>query len=210
MGRKSLKDVRQKQILKVFYNLAKTEGLENTSIAKIAKEMGVNPSLIIHYFDTKEDLTYGLIDYILDKYGLIFAKGKFIALDSRDSLFRIIDDIFSKKWNTLFDDSLFYSCYALTFRDAHCKAMYKSLLDSLRTTLCSHIEQCVNDGFSRVKDAAEVADNIFVLVDGAYFYLSLVDDKKEYERKRQRYKQQAMTMLDLVLVPKVNLGLAAN
>lgn len=208
MGRKSLKDVRQKEIIEVFYNLAKKEGLENTSIAKIAKEMGVNPSLIIHYFDTRDDLTYGLIDYILDKYGLIFATGKPKVLDSRDSLLRIIDDIFSKKWNALFDDSLFYSCYALTFRDTQCKAMYKRLLDSLRTTLCIHIEQCVSDGFSRVENAAEVADNIFVLVDGAYFYLSLVDDKKEYQSKRQRYKEQAVAMLHLV--PEDDFELVGN
>ncbi len=208
MGRKSLKDVRQKEIIEVFYNLAKKEGLENTSIAKIAKEMGVNPSLIIHYFDTREDLTYGLIDYILDKYQLIYHTGKANALDSRETLLKILDNIFSKKWNSLFDDSLFYSCYALTFRDEQCREMYKQLRDSLEASLCAYIEQCVEDGFSRVKNPALVAESIFILVDGAYFYLSLVSDKQEYERKRQRYKEQATAMLDLV--PTVNLEPAAN
>lgn len=192
----------------MFYNLARKEGLENTSIAKIAKEMGVNPSLIIHYFDTREDLTYGLIDYILDKYQLIYHTGKANALDSRESLLRILDNIFSKKWNSLFDDSLFYSCYALTFRDEQCREMYKQLRDSLETSLCAYIEQCKNDGFSRVEDPALVAESIFILVDGAYFYLSLVSDKKEYERKRQRYKEQALAMLKLL--PEVNLELAAS
>jgi hypothetical protein len=36
MGRKSLKPLRQKAIIKAFYKVAKKEGLENASIAKVA------------------------------------------------------------------------------------------------------------------------------------------------------------------------------
>ena len=35
MGRKSLKKIRQKEILKAYYAVAKREGFENTSIAKV-------------------------------------------------------------------------------------------------------------------------------------------------------------------------------
>ena len=201
MGRKSLKEARQKEIIQVFYKLAKKEGLENTSIAKIAKEMDINPSLIIHYFQTREDLTYGLIDYLLDKYQLIYKVKPKKPVDSKTALLEIIDNIFSKKWNTLFDDGLFYSCYSLTFREPKISVMYKNLLDSLRNTLGIHIEQCRLDGYIEVEDSIDIADNIFVLVDGAYFYLSLVSDKKEYEKKLKRYKAQAIEMLHLSEVP---------
>jgi AcrR family transcriptional regulator len=204
MGRKSLKEARQKEIIKAFYKLAKKEGLENTSIAKIAKEMDINPSLIIHYFQTREDLVYGLIDYILDKYQLIYKVDVKKPLDSRAALLEIISNIFSKKWNTLFDDGLFYSCYSLNFREKKIKDMYKKLLDSLRGILSTHIEQCRIEGHLIVENADITADNIFVLVDGAYFYLSLVSDKKEYEQKLSRYRQQAIEMLCMseeVLLP---------
>ncbi|TDE11756.1 TetR/AcrR family transcriptional regulator [Dyadobacter psychrotolerans] len=197
MGRKSIKEARQKEIIKVFYKLAKKEGLENTSIAKIAKEMDINPSLIIHYFQTREDLTYGLIDYILDKYQLIYKVSDKKPKDSKSALLEIIDNLFSKKWNTLFDDGLFYSCYSLTFREPKIRDMYKKLLDSLRSILSSHIEQCRIEGLLDVDDSDSVADNIFVLVDGAYFYLSLVADKKEHEAKLVKYKEQAIGMLKM-------------
>jgi len=197
MGRKSIKEARQKEIIKVFYKLAKKEGLENTSIAKIAKEMDINPSLIIHYFQTREDLTYGLIDYILDKYQLIYKVSDKKPQDSKAALLEIIGNLFSKKWNTLFDDGLFYSCYALTFREPKIRDMYKKLLDSLRNILSSHIEQCRIEGLLSVEDANAVADNIFILVDGAYFYLSLVADKKEHEAKLKKYKEQAIGMLKM-------------
>jgi AcrR family transcriptional regulator len=72
MGRKSLKPVRQKGIIKAFYKVAQKEGLENASIAKVAGILEVNPSLVIHYFSTKQDLMHGLIEYILERYRLLY------------------------------------------------------------------------------------------------------------------------------------------
>jgi len=197
MGRKSLKDARQKEIIIAFYKLAKKEGLENTSIAKIAKVMDINPSLIIHYFKTREDLTYGLIDYILDKYQLIYKVNPQKSVNSKAALMEIIDNIFSKKWNTLFDDGLFYSCYSLTFREKNVRDMYKKILDSLRQNLTDYIGKCKLEGLLDVDDPKSTSDDIFVLVDGAYFYLSLVTDKAEYKEKIMKYKQQAIGMLNL-------------
>ena len=121
MGRKSLKQTRQQEIVKVFYKVAKKEGYENTSIAKIAKVMDINPSLIIHYFETKEELTYSLIDYILERYLLIYTIKNKDGVKLSD-LETTIEMLFSKKWNLLFDDGLFYTFYALAFREKKIKS----------------------------------------------------------------------------------------
>lgn len=194
MGRKSLKEARQLEIIKIFYKVAKTEGYENTSIAKIAKVMDINPSLIIHYFETKEDLTYGLIDYILERYLLIYTIKNKDQVTLSD-LKKTIDMLFSKKWNLLFDDGLFYTFYALAFREKKIKAKYKTILDSLRFALTSMIEQCNQKNLIKVEDAKAAADLIFVLVDGAYFYLSLESDKKAYAERLDYYKSKAYQIL---------------
>jgi AcrR family transcriptional regulator len=198
MGRKSLKEPRQKEIIKAFYKVAKKEGLENASIAKTAESIHINPSLVMHYFKTREHLIYGLIEYILDKYLLIYQIPSEYAAHPRDTLLKVIDNIFSSKWNTLFDDSVSYSCYSLTFRNKIIKGKYKQLLDALRKRLEQLIQDCNNKGALAVDDPAFTADIIFVLVDGAYYYLSLVDDKEEYQRKLMQYKQQAITHLNFV------------
>ena len=198
MGRKSLKEPRQKEIIKAFYKVAKKEGLENASIAKTAESININPSLVMHYFKTREHLIYGLIEYILDKYLLIYQIPSEYAAHPRDTLLKVIDNIFSSKWNTLFDDSVSYSCYSLTFRNKIIKGKYKQLLDALRKRLEQLIQDCNNKGALAVDDPAFTADIIFVLVDGAYYYLSLVDDKEEYQRKLMQYKQQAITHLNFV------------
>jgi len=194
MGRKNLREPRQKEIIQAFYKLAKKEGLENASIAKTAELIDVNPSLIMHYFKTKDYLVYGLIEFILDKYLLIYRLN--IKSDNpKIVLSKIIDNIFSKKWNTLFDDGVSYSCYSLTFRNKIIRHKYKILLDTLRKSLEEAITACNKAKLLSVKNPPITADLIFVLVDGAYYYLSLVDNKKEYIKKLNQYKKQAIKLL---------------
>lgn len=196
MGRKSLKEARQLEIVKIFYKVAKAEGYENTSIAKIAKVMDINPSLIIHYFETKEDLTYALIDYILERYLLIYTIKNKDGVTLPD-LRKTIEMLFSKKWNLLFDDGLFYTFYALAFREKKIKAKYKTILDSLRFALASMIARCNEKNLIKIEDSKAAADLIFVLVDGAYFYLSLENDKKAYAERLDYYKSKAYQILGM-------------
>lgn len=197
MGRKSLKPVRQKEIIRVFYQVAKKEGLENASIAKTAKAMNITPSLVMHYFATREELIYGLIDYILDKYLLIYHVPRDTETDPKSTLLGVIDNIFSKKWNTLFDDGVSYSCFSLAFRDKRIKHKYKLLLDRLRKTLEELLISCKRRKIVKVSNPALTADLIFILVDGAYYYLSLVEDPEEYTAKLALYKQRAIQLLHL-------------
>lgn len=197
MGRKSLKDSRQKQIIKAFYKLAKKEGLENASLAKTADLININPSLVIHYFQTKEHLLYALTEHILDKYLLIYKVSSRDKGSAREKLLAVLDNIFSNKWNTLFDDGVSYSCYSLTFRNDTIKEKYKNLLDTLRSNLEELIVACKEEGSLNVNNPAVAADIIFVLVDGAYYYLSLVTDKKEYRKKLLLYKEQALAQLNI-------------
>jgi AcrR family transcriptional regulator len=199
MGRKSLKETRRLEIIKVFYQVAKKEGYENTSIAKIAKVMDINPSLIIHYFETKEGLTYELIDHILDRYLLIYTL-KHKGQASLDDLRKTIEMLFSKKWNLLFDDGLFYTFYALAFREKKIKLKYKLILDSLRNRLALLIEQCNAQCITNVDNPKVAADFIFVMVDGAYFYLSMESDKKAYSERLAYYKQKAY---DILCIPPI-------
>jgi len=178
----------------MFYEVAKKEGYENTSIAKIAKEMDINPSLILHYFATKEDLTYALIDHILESYLSIYTiKDKEQA--TLENLQRTVEMLFSKEWNLLFDNGLFYTFYAMAFREEKIKSKYKVILDSLRQGLAAIIEQCNEKGLTTIKAPQTAADFIFVLVDGAYFYLSLENDMAAYIQRLNYYKQKAYEFL---------------
>ncbi|ULT46297.1 TetR family transcriptional regulator C-terminal domain-containing protein [Niabella defluvii] len=157
---------------------------------------GMNPSLIIHYFKSREQLVYGLIQFILDRYLEIFNVPAAANSTPKTILLKIIDNVFSKKWNILFDDSVSYSCYALALRDETIAARYRQLLDTLRKNMEQYIKDCKKEGLLQVANPAVTADLIFVLVDGAYYYLSLVKDKKDYDAGLKRYKKQALALLN--------------
>lgn len=194
MGRKSLKEVRKQEIVKVYYKMARRAGYEQVSIAKLAETMEVNPSLIIHYFETKEALKDALIDFILDRYLLIYAIPD-QKKTSLQTLVALIDRLFSKKWNQLFDDGLFYAFYAEAFRNNRIKRKYKTILDALRSHLTAIIESCVQQELLQVESPAQLADQLFILLDGAYFYLSLEESKTAFEQRIQFYKKQAYHIL---------------
>jgi AcrR family transcriptional regulator len=196
MGRKSLKPLRQKEIIKAFYKVARKEGLENASIAKVAAVLKVNPSLVIHYFETKQDLILGLIEYILERYRLIYNPENGTS-DPEARLRKIISNLFSREWNNLFDDGVFFSCYALIFRNKTIKVHYKTLHDQLRRMLADALHEAKENGVISVKDVANTADMIFVLIEGAYYYLSLVTKQSDYNKKLALYERQALVMLDL-------------
>lgn len=197
MGRTSRKETRQKEIIEGYYKVAKLEGLENASIAKIAKETDINPSLIIHYFQTKDDLTRGLIKYILEKYSEIYHVPSSRKATRLTRLKFVVDNLMSKKWDGLVDDGIYYSGYALVFRDGVVKEQYKAMQDQLRNVLTALIQDCIDHGEVTVKDADKAAQLIYMMVDGAYFYLSLVDNKKEFDQKLELFRQHAYQFLGI-------------
>jgi AcrR family transcriptional regulator len=196
MGRKNLIQIRQKGIILAFYKVARKQGLENASIAKVADAMQVNPSLIMHYFKTKQDLIHGLIEYILERYRLIYTPLQEIS-DPQERLEQIIENLFSRKWDKLFDDSVFYSSFSLIFRDKKIKKHYKLLHDNLRQMLTETLKQCNHIGSIEVENVEKTADLIFVFVEGAYYYLSMVSNKEEYDQKMSYYKETVLNMLSL-------------
>ncbi len=196
MGRKSLKSIRQAEIVKAFYKVAKKEGLENASIAKVASTLNVNPSLVIHYFKTKQELIHGLIEYIVQRYKLIYNPEN-EATNPTERLEKIISTLFSRKWDKLFDDGVFYSSFSLIFRDKTIKSHYKNIHDQLRQMLANTLQEAKNHGVIKIDDVEKTADLIFVLVEGAYYYLSMVSNKLEYERRMIIYQQTALEIVGL-------------
>lgn len=196
MGRKSLKPLRQKGIIKAFYNVARKEGLENASIAKVAAELEVNPSLVMHYFSTKQDLMHGLIEYTLERYRLLYNAENGTA-NPKEKLKKTIRNLFSRKWNRLFDDGVFYSSYALIFRDKKVKAHYKKLHDDLRMLLRDTLQEAKDHDVIEITDVDNTADVIFIFVEGAYYYLSMVNNRSEYEERIKIYEEMVLSRLNM-------------
>ncbi len=176
--------------------VGRKEGLENASIAKVAGVLDVNPSLVIHYFKTKQDLIHGLIEFILEQYRLIYNPENG-TLNPKERLKKTILNLFSRKWDKLIDDGVFYSSFSLIFRDRTLKAHYKSIHDHLRQMLTDTLAEAKNNKVIKINDVEKTADVIFVLIEGAYYYLSMVSSKTEYKKRMDHYQKSVLAMLGL-------------
>jgi|SRR5690606_3407051 AcrR family transcriptional regulator len=196
MGRNSLKDIRQKEIILAFYTVSKKIGLENASLARVASHMGINPSLIAHYFKTRDALFAGLIEFTLERYRDMYNinGGDF---KTERQLRKLIDNLFSRRWNRLFDDGVFYSCYAYTYREKKIKKAFRALHDSLRNLLVDALKRAKANGVIKIQKEEETAEIIFALIEGAYYYLGMVESKTVYDRKLRIMKKQAIELLGL-------------
>ena len=195
MGRKSLKETRQKEIVIAFYKVAKKEGLKKASIAKVAETMKVNPSLIIHYFKSRKELLNALVDFILKRYLEIYKLDG--GIDSKEKLIDLIDHLFSRNWHRLFDDGVFYSCYALIYRHPSVKDKYKELHDTLISRFRESLKEAQDNNIIKVDDLDETAEVIFSMVDGAYFSLGMEKNNEELDKRAKIYKKHVKQLLKL-------------
>jgi len=196
MGRTSLKEVRQKEILQAFYTVAKKIGLENASIAKVAEHLDINPSLVVHYFKTRDALLEELVHYILEQYSNLY-KTNGEQYTERHELEQLIDRLFSHKWDKLFDDGVFYSCYALTYRNKKFRGVFRELHDSLRHYLVQALKIAKRNKLLSVKNEQETAEVVFALLEGGYYYLGMNDSSAEYEKKMKVLRKQAYIIMGL-------------
>lgn len=184
---------RKREIIEGFYELAKENGLENTSIAKIGKHLGMPPSLIMHYFPTREILISHLISFILKRLLKIYTPIiQELRVQNYTDPHTFVERMFSRDWNLLIDDGVFYSCFSLIFRNDRIKKEYRNLHLKLRENLKEILDQ---DEKLKLKDTALLSEQIFVVVEGAYYYLSMIDDQDLYEEKVKIFKNQVYDLL---------------
>ncbi|WP_297337575.1 TetR family transcriptional regulator [Algoriphagus sp.] len=193
----SITEIRKQEILKAFYQIAISEGVENSSMAKIAKVLEVQPSLIVHYFKTKEDLVSALIDYCLERYFQIFEEEFSRPGTPSLKIKNLIERLFSKEWNDLFDDGVFYSCYSLIFRSDDIKSKFKILHEGLRKKLSLIIESYLEFKGEDKSQAEQLSHQVFTLVDGSYYFINMLSTKKEQALHLESAKKLAQTLLKI-------------
>ncbi|TRZ41971.1 TetR family transcriptional regulator [Robertkochia solimangrovi] len=185
MGRKPMGATRSLEIIRAFYAVAREVGLENASISRVGEHMGISNGLVMHYFKTKDELLIGLNDYILQQHMQVMLEGHRGQIRSRKDLEELIRNLFSRKWNQYFDDGVFYSCYALIYRNEAFKDSFKAYLLELHRVLRDELQQARENGIIENENIDSLAEIIFALVDGSYYYLGMFDQGDALHKSQQ-------------------------
>ena len=97
--------------------------------------MKINPSLIIHYFANKDNMTVELVDYMSRIYNKLFLDMKIETSDPQKRLDRLVEIFCSDEWYNQTDISGDYSILTLSFRNKKVFKKRKCLINKSLQTL---------------------------------------------------------------------------
>jgi AcrR family transcriptional regulator len=188
-------------MLAAYYEVLLEQGLTGASVARIAARAGVPPSLLIHYFGTKEQMTIELVDYLLERfhetYGVRFAS----IMDPLARLLAIVDALFSVEYHQLLDDRAFYALFYVslthpTVRRAFAR-VYQDSLDLIERALA----ECMAAGRLPSADAHDLAVTLKALEEGYAFLIGGGADEGAKAEIGAALRSRALQLLGLPAPP---------
>ncbi|MCF8068747.1 MAG: TetR/AcrR family transcriptional regulator [Desulfobacterales bacterium] len=140
MGRPSKSEARKKEIIEHLYEVLSINGLRDTTLSKVAKHMGVNSSLLIHYFDSKDDMFIALADQMFSRYEDFYLNDTTSEEDSKIVLHKTFHKMFNTEWDST-EDSVYWALFYLGYRVKAVKDRDIKFKENLVKHLCEHISK---------------------------------------------------------------------
>jgi AcrR family transcriptional regulator len=189
--------IRRREMLAAYYEVLLDEGLQGASLAKIAKRVQAPPSLLIHYFGTKERMTIELVDYLLERYHETYDALFESMAHPLERLHAIVDRLFSVEYHQLMDDRAFYALFYLslthpTVRRAFAR-VYEESLHLVESTLAS----CMAAGQVPRDDPHELAVALKALEEGYAFLIGGGADEEAQAEIGSALRKRALQLLGL-------------
>lgn len=176
MGRKSISHIRKPEILKHTYKVVEEEGFKGMTIGKIAKRMGVNSGLLIHYFKSKEGLIMEMVEYLYDSSMNKYLKELESHTSPKDRLEVLLDILFDTSGTRPQRDAVFWSCYAMGFRDDAIREKIKGMMEKFIDFGIEEVTKWEASDLVSVKDKARASAIILALHEGFGILRNSIDD----------------------------------
>ncbi len=189
-------DRRKPEILESYYQVMIQEGIEGSSISKIAKRLDIHPSLIIHYFKNKENMKLELIDLLINKFeSPEMIDFRYIA-DPGKRFTALMDAIFSMQWSRTVDPSVHFGFYYLSFRNEEISNRFEIMFKWLRDYLAEQLNFFNDAGVIQVRDVNKAADYIVTIMEGLEFHAQFLAEGKPFEDFAQTAKKTVRAALE--------------
>ena len=187
--------VRKPEILEGYYNVLVQEGLEGSSISKIAKQLDIHSSLIFHYFQSKDNLTFELIELMIEKFKSTHLL-EFDHIDNDEERFNaLLTTIFSQKWSRTVDPGVHFGFYYQSFRDERTLTRLRLMFAWLRDYLQEQLTLFNHQGVIVVSDPKKAADYIVTMMEGLEFHAQFLADDQPFENFAESAKNSAIVLL---------------
>lgn len=195
MGRKSISHIRKPEILCHTYKVVEEEGFMGMTIGKIAGRMGVNSGLLIHYFKSKEGLIMEMVDYLY-KISMKAYHSELEQYTSPKARFQCLMRIlFCTSGKGPQRDAVFWSCYAMGFRNAAIRERIQGMQKKFITFGIREMTSWEAAGLIRVRDKEKAAATILALSEGFGILRNSLKQLDSLEEIAHSMRQNAIKVL---------------
>jgi AcrR family transcriptional regulator len=194
-------EIRKPEILENYYQVLIEKGFEGASIGKIAERMKIHPSLIIHYFKSKEKMAVELVDVLIKKYEAPEFLQFDHILDMEARLNALIDTIFSLEWSRTVDPGVHFGFYYLSFRNKTIRGRFEAMFRRFRDYLIRELGKYRRQGLVKINDLKKAADIIVTLMEGLEFHAHFLSEGQPFKEFADDAKTYVLAMLRNESVP---------
>jgi AcrR family transcriptional regulator len=170
MGRRDKSEERRKEILEACYQVVAKNGLEGATLKSIGREMGVAPSLLMHYFANKEALIQSLVDFMIRKMDYTFLERMENIAAARDRLELFLEKNLSFELPDAVDNKVFYGAFYLSIGDERVRQSFRRVYDHDRAVLSRLIADYAAEAGLKDLRPDLLAIQILSLFEGLYLF----------------------------------------
>jgi AcrR family transcriptional regulator len=198
---KKLKDIRKAEIMEQFYKVVNQHGFSGTTLAKVAESIGMNPSLLLHYYKSKEEMIVEFSGFIIQKYEYFYFKPLETMTDPKERFEHLLNTLLLDRGDSghvdehLVSDRAFYECYALSITHPRVKEKFQHFYGRFRKELTREIKALKKSGIIKAKNAELAAGFLIVLLEGKDIYWNMTEDDSVYVPLRKYLKEVAYRIL---------------
>lgn len=190
-------EIQKPKIVKQFYKTILAEGFEGASIAKVAKRMKIHPSLILHYFGNKENLTLALVDYVIEEYGRLLIKYRSQDIAPEDRLTRLLEVIWSHEYYEKISVAGSFAVLTVSFRNRKIHDKIRQMYKAFKRFLVHEFNRLTDSGLVQVKNPDQAAEKILTLIEGSRHFRTFIigDDDERIQQYNQDMIEAARCLL---------------
>ncbi len=195
MGRQSKSELRKQEILSHLYDLIIDEGFENISIKKIAQRMEINPSLIMHYFETKEIMVAELVDYLFSTYSKHIIPDLSQSESPEERLNDFLEIIFTINWDGVINNKVFFTYVTLALRRLEITEPMRNAFGNLFKVVKNELKLAGKAKVLPEQDWDLASEFILTLMEGCNVFEHISPLTEYRQRKRDAMKAAAYSAL---------------
>lgn len=177
------------------YRVIARKGLEGATLKRIGREMGVAPSLLMHYFASKEELILALVDYMVEKMERTYFQSIRNTTSAEERLRLYIDKNFDFEIPQSVDDKVFYGSFYLALSDERIRQSFRRMYDHDHKMIVGLIEDYMEETGTGGLNPDLLAIQLISNIEGFYLYRVVYGDSTELREAAESYKQALWRML---------------